>query len=249
MNKKFLTNNFQELESNLNQYKMNDCLNFVRKMTDNESLQFSYPSLSFQAESLFYCWEEILEIQRQSKEDISKAIKYQQNLKFMEDENKDEVEETLLDTGRVCYGNKPNIDVSLNFNPGNSIQREEERKVFPITTDFKYEYNSFRSSVILKSKNIIKKDRKNVVFIQTDIKVFFHNLQVEPLAVFVEETFPKAKNLCKYLRLLRKKFNYDTLPIGWILSRFIANIIIQKFHILFDQYLYKQLQTPFLHRK
>ena len=242
------SNDFQELEFYLKKYNINDCLNFTRKTTkDNNSLKFSYPSLSFQAESLFHCWNEILEIQKNSKEDISKAINYQQTLKFMKDEdeveNEDEMEEALLDTSRFCYGNKPNWEVSLNSNSDKNVQREEERKVFPIATDFKYEYNSFRRSVIVKSKNIIEKDKKNIIFIQTDIKTFFHNLEVEPLAVFIKEKFPKAKNLYKYLRLLRTQFNYDTLPIGWILSRFVANIITQEFHLLFKKYLSKNFQN------
>ena len=238
------SNDFQELESNLKKYDMNNCLNFVRKTTENnDSLKFSYPSLSFQAESLFHCWDEILEIQKHSGEDISKSIEYQRNLKFMEDEDEVEVGEDLLDIGRVCYGNKPNLAVSLNPNSDKNVQEEEERKVFPIATDFKYEYNSFRRSVIAKSKHIIKEEQKNVIFIQTDIKTFFHNLQVDSLAVFIEERFPKAKNLCKYLRLLRKKFDYDTLPIGWILSRFVANIITQEFHLLFNEHLFKNFQN------
>ena len=238
------SNNFQDLESNLKKYDMNNCLNFVRKTTENnDNLKFSYPSLSFQAESLFHCWNEILEIQKHSGEDISKAIIYQRNLKFMEDEDKNEIEEEFLDTDRFCYGNKPNLDVSLTPNSDQSIQREEERKVFPITTDFKYEYNSFRRSTILKAKNIIETDQKDVIFIQTDIKTFFHNLQVDPLAVFIEKKFPKAKNICRYLRLLKDKFEYDTLPIGWILSRFVANIISQEFHLLFQKSLSKNFQS------
>lgn len=238
------SNNFQELEINLKKYGMNNCLNFVRKITEsNENLKFSYPSLSFQAESLFHCWDEILEIQEQSGEDISKAIKYQRDLKFMEDEDKDEVKEDLLDTERICYGNKPNLAVLLKPNLDEDLQKEEERKVFPIATDFKYEYNSFRRSVIVKSKNIIKVEQNNVIFIQTDIKTFFHNLQINSLAIFIEEKFPKAKNLCKYLRLLKKKFDYDTLPIGWILSRFVANIVTQEFHLLFNKYLSKNFQN------
>ena len=130
---------------------MDSCLNFVRKTTENNNnLKFSYPSLSFQAESLFHCWDDILQIQKKSGEDISKAIRYQRNLKFMEDKEPEieeelsdtDREEELLDTGRFCYGNKPNLNVSLHPDPNKSIQEEQERRVFPIATDFKYEYNS-----------------------------------------------------------------------------------------------------------
>ena len=239
------SNNFKELESNLKEYGINNCLSFVRKETENNSfLKFDYPSLSFQAESLFYCWNEILKIQKDSNEDISKAINYQRDLKFIEDEDKNEIEEGFLDKKRSCYGNKPNLSVTLESNLDESIQKEEERKVFPLSTDFKYEYNSFRHSVITKSKSIIEQNQ-NVIFIQTDIKTFFHNLQIEPLADFIDKKFSNSKNLCKYLRLLKTKFQYDTLPIGWVLSRFVANIIIQEVHSLFNEKLSKEFKNNF----
>ena len=236
--------NFTELEFNLNKYGINNCLNFVRKNDEdnnNNKLYFSYPSLSFQAESLFHCWDEILQIQKQSGEDISKAIEFQRNLLFIEAEDiEEDISSSPLDIGRFCYGNKPNLAVETYHSLNSSIQEEEERKVFPISVDFKYEYNSFRRKVISSCEHMIKK--KDIIFVQTDIKTFFHNLQVEPLAKFIENKF-NAKNLCKYLRLLNDRFEYNTLPIGWILSRFIANIITQEFHILFKKHLSKNFQN------
>ena len=236
------SDNFQDLESYLKKYSADNCLNFVRKETkDNKKLYFSYPNLSFQSESLFFCWDEILKIQEQSEEDISRAINYQRDLKFMEDEDNDEIEDSLLDKDRFCYGNKPNPSVRLEPDFSKTIQEEEERKVFPISVDFKYEYNSFRKSVISRCESIIEKEKKSVIFIQTDIKTFFHKLQIESLAQFIKNKFPDAKNLYKYLKKLKDN-KYNTLPIGWILSRFVANIIIQEFHILFRNHLSKKFQ-------
>ena len=238
----FISKDFKSLELNMKKYGMNDCLNFVRKNTgDNKKLYFSYPNLSFQAESLFHCWDEILQIQKQSGEDISKAIEFQRNLLFIEAEDiEEDISNSPLDVGRFCYGNKPNLAVEMYPSLNNSIQEEEERKVFPISVDFKYEYNSFRRKVILSCEHMIEK--KDIIFVQTDIKTFFHNLQIESLAEFIENKF-NAKNLCKYLRLLSDRFEYNTLPIGWTLSRFIANIITQEFHTLFKKYLAKNFQN------
>ena len=109
------SDNFQDLKFYLKKYSADNCLDFVRKEIEDNKLYFSYPNLSFQSESLFFCWNEILKIQEQSKEDISKAIKYQRDLKFIDDDDDDEneVEDSLLDTQRFCYGNKPNLAVRL----------------------------------------------------------------------------------------------------------------------------------------
>ncbi len=242
------SDNFQDLKSYLKEYSADNRLNFVRKEIEDEKLYFSYPNLSFQSESLFFCWDEILKIQEQSGEDISKAIKYQRDLKFIEDDE-DEMEDSLLDTQRFCYGNKPNLVVRLNPFLDKSLKENEERKVFPISTDFKYEYNSFRKAVISKCDDIIERENKNVIFIQTDIKTFFHKLKIESLAQFIKNKFPDAKNLYKYLKKLKDEKQYDTLPIGWILSRFVANIIAQEFHLLFKESLSKKFQDNDLIKK
>ena len=72
------SDNFNDLKLNLNQCGINGGLDFTRKKEEQtgKTLKFSYPSLSFQAESLFHCWGEILKIQCNSSENIKKSIEF-----------------------------------------------------------------------------------------------------------------------------------------------------------------------------
>ena len=221
----------------------------------NDFHYFSYPNLAFQTQSLYECWEEIVRIQAESGEDISKAVDFQRNRVFFEDHSEDDEDEdnTILDISRNSYGNKPNLSVHSNAIDKNTIQLEEERKAFPIAVDFKYEYNSFRRKVIFECKRLTGKHgnikNQDVIFVQTDIIKFFHNLQIEPLAGFIEEQFPFAKNLVRNIQLLDSRFRYETLPIGWVMSRFISNIVIQRFHKIFNKHLQRNLKNSLDKRK
>ena len=239
------SNNFSELEKNLEAYQINDSLRFLRKKEGN--LYFLYPSLSFQAESLYKCWDEILAIQKKSGENLKKAIDFQRNRIFMDsniDSSKEKIK-AFFDIKRFCFGNKPNPNTQTTPILSTNIKFEEERQAFPISIDFKYEYNSFRHKVISECEKLTGKDDadneffkefglfkecEDVIFIQTDIKSFFHKLQPKQLAPFISKLHPNAKNLIKYLKLLHEKYKYKELPIGWVLSRFVANIVLQEFH-------------------
>jgi len=239
---------FIELESELRKLNLDTGLNFVRKGSKpKEFLYFKYPPLHFQCKCLYLCWDELRKIQTESGEDISKAIAYQRDMQFLEehDENED-LDSSTLDVGRSCFGNKPNLNVSVEALEEISLQEEEERKAFPLAVNFKFEYNSFRKKIIKKCEHATGKkgDRnanRDVVFVQTDLKSFFHNLEIVPLIHFFKQYYPWATNLAACLTELNERFKHEDLPIGWILSRFISNVVVQHFHKQFRPHLGRNL--------
>jgi hypothetical protein len=240
---------FHSLKAELTKLGIDSGYRFVRKGSKKKEYRyFEYPPIDFQCKYLLLCWEELLRIQKESGEDINKAISYQRELQFLDEHEDDDLESSALDVGRSSFGNKPNLKISLECPDNFTFQEDEERKSFPLSVDFKFEYNSFRKKIIrvceqTTGKRTGRVTNRDIIFVQTDIKNFFHTLEIEPLAKFFEKEYPWATNLISGLREANHAHGFTTLPIGWILSRFISNVVIQHFHHQFKGILEKNLRS------
>lgn len=245
----YKTSSVDDLSTELQNLDLGKGFKFVRKGNKKKDYKyFEYPDLAFQVKCLLRCWPEIIKIQKNSGEDISKAMIYQKELQFLEEHEDDEPKTSALDTGRTSFGNKPNLNITLNCSQNITLQENEERKSFPLGVDFKFEYNSFRKTIIrvcenVTGKKIGKHTNRDVVFIQTDLKNFFHNLEIVPLIHFLKKEYPNAANLISCLEEASNKYKWDSLPIGWILSRFISNIVILHFHEQLKLHLERNLKS------
>lgn len=221
----FLAENFETLKARLESLGIDKGFRLTRKKSGK--LQFIYPAWSTQIESLLLCWDEIVNYENSHGEDLEKVLKAQEQFIFDEDEENDW---EILDTGRTIYGVSPNVQVKVPSRDLINLKDSQRNLLFPLTLDFKYEYNSFRKKVIKDAEKLLKKDSvAKILFVQTDIRSFYHSLNLHRVIEHFEKNHPKLKNVTYILKKILNE-GIEELPIGWILSRFVAGIIVRDIH-------------------
>ncbi|MFB5652906.1 reverse transcriptase domain-containing protein, partial [Leptospira wolffii] len=224
---------FKQLIKNLSRDKHDTILFLPRKVSSLRGnvtqLYFEYPKLSFQIHSLVECWGEICYIQKNfSNENLNPILNEEGEGDLFDLEN---LERIAQEYPRFCYGNKPNyqlyFDPSLSSDIDLTIAYHERNLGLPLQVSFTTEYNLFYASVINKSENITKSDEKEIIVIQADIEAFYHKLELKFLSdYFKKSSVLNNKNIVKWIDILRTEYAFKSLPIGWVLSGFIANILL-----------------------
>lgn len=175
-----------------------------RKIKKDGVLYFEYPSLNFQIRSLFELWSKVVSL-------------YETN----EWLNKEPI--------RFSFGHKP----AVVEDSGDTSSLPDKFINSPLKIKFQDEYTAFQKFVYDKSNKLVSvgssPDTK-VFVIQTDIKAFFHSLYLKDISSYLDKKL-KINFFKKYLEELEVEFEFSGgLPIGWMFSGFIADILIQGFH-------------------
>ncbi|KAA1265149.1 reverse transcriptase domain-containing protein [Leptospira interrogans] len=196
---------------------------------DNQKkqLNYEYPKLSFQVESLIDCWEEICYIQKEfSKENLDDLLRNEVEFSLSED---DEFIIPKSSKKRKCFGNKPNYFIRYKRESLEdfTIFSHERNLGLPLRINFQREYNLFDVNITNRCKEILKEKENKLLFIQTDLQAFYHKLSPAFLIEFFEKSpVLRNSNILKWIKILYQTHDFEGLPIGWILSGFIANIIL-----------------------
>jgi len=227
---------------------MDNKISIFRKLdNDNRELYFDYPPLSFQITSLIECWNDICFIhQNLLKENLDDIM----NVDIEPVDENDTLEKLeFSNITRKSFGNKPNLKINwkLSNSETSRISDNERNLGFPLSVKFTYEYIKFKSTVI-KDCNLAYKEKRNnkkIFIIQSDLVSFYHNLTISDLIQFFQNNDPKYKNLISSLEVLKKEHNFQSLPLGWILSEHIANIIINNIRFILDIFFSKLINENF----
>lgn len=222
------TSDIKQLLKKLKREGLDESIQIPRKIGKVEGreriLYYEYPGLAFQMNSLIECWEEVCNIQKNySGEDL----KYSLDLEF--EDGFDEVDDVKIDERRRCYGNKPNYH--LQFRPQllneYSISEHERNLGLPLRINFTKEYTQFNAAVTKLCERLTINDDLQVLVVQTDIESYYHKLKIEFLIKYFESSLIlRDLKLKKWLKKLKEEYGFEELPIGWILSGFISNILL-----------------------
>lgn len=211
-----------DLARRLQRAGLDDEVSLPRKAKEVGAYYFHYPPMSFQISSMIACWDAIAQFQKSSPENLDVAI-----------ENQDvelgiDVDSLPVDPHRVCFGHKPNYEIAWDTDhlPSNEIRAHERSLGAPLEIHFRYEYCAFRKSAVQMCRTLLRRSQK-VLVVQTDIEAFYHNLEIDFLILFFrKKRFPRP--LIDALQEI--KTTHTTLPIGWILSGFLANFLLRDMH-------------------
>lgn len=212
------SSNTEELEANLDIPSFNKEFGFYRK----DGLYFLYPSLKNQVMSLLDCWPEISSIY---------SSYYESSENDFESHEDEPFQEKLISgrkkkIKRKSFGNRANISSDFRSEPSATIHRHVMTSNRSIRVSFSYELNDFRKRAISELKKIEKRKKLNSYFIQTDLKSFFHCLNLEILQRHLPKNIPKCR---EWLKKVYSTNPDGGLPIGWILSGFLADLLMRKF--------------------
>lgn len=188
-------------------------LSILRKNKNSKPLLFEYPSITFQMKSLFELTEYLLTLYQNSGD--------------------------LLKYADRSFGHKPSyFDIK-------SVKKANSDDIILNTSlkaPYQDQYKEFEKSVYNKSKSLLDDDEfKKVLVVQTDIESFYHNLDINELATRFNKKSQYAL-LGEYLNQIKSQFNFSSLPIGWIFSGFIADILICEYHDEIRRNLNKKFQ-------
>lgn len=186
-------NYLKDLLACLDEAQFNQAFSFYRK--DNKS--FVYPSLKDQVESLYECWQEILDM----------------------------FDEDFIDNEKI-HGQKPNKSSHFNFKEAVSYKNQVLSCNYFVKKSFSKDYNKFKNKSVSTASDLVKEDKKtrSIVMIQTDIKSFFHSIDIsKDILPNLPSKYSKSIKWLSTMNEMEKG-----LPIGWILSGFYATYILNR---------------------
>ncbi|WP_036096679.1 reverse transcriptase domain-containing protein [Leptospira weilii] len=208
-------------------------------------LYFEYPKISFQVLSLIECWDDICLMQKKfSGEELGDLFG-----EDFEKKNLDEDEEVKVPEytkNRKCFGNKPNFRVRYysEYLEDFSISSHERNLGMPLQVDYSKEYNLFNATVTTKCNDYLQDSKRKLLIIQTDLQAFYHKLNLKFLIEYFNNSYAlRDSNLVKWIKKLEETHSYEGLPIGWVLSGFIANIILLDLNKKLNTQLNKKMKS------
>ncbi|EMJ91183.1 reverse transcriptase domain-containing protein [Leptospira alstonii] len=243
------SNSFENFIQRLKKSELDKSLTFPRKesVINNikKNLKFEYPKLSFQVESLVGCWEDICLIQKKySGENLGELL--HEEIEFNSSDTDDGIELPEYARERKCFGNKPNYFVQYRpeYLDDQSISSHERNLGLPLQVDYKREYNLFNASITSRCNDVLKNKNNKVLFIQTDLQAFYHKLKLSFLINFFEKSHVlRNTKILKWIKELSITHAFEGLPIGWILSGFIANIVLLDINSRLNKEIPKRLRS------
>lgn len=210
---------FDELLKKLNKDEFNKPFSFYRK---NEKY-FHYPSLLIQVRSLVECWEELRSTYRNIYNGHEDEYEQVGDEPFSEKNEKTKISALK----RKTFGNKININSTFSLKEEASVHRHimSSNKYFKCS--FGFEYNSFKSRCLKELGNVEKREKKFPYFFQTDLKAFYHNLRPRTIIKILENyNLPLTK---EWLKKIEEMYPEEGLPIGWMLSGIIVDLVMVEF--------------------
>lgn len=203
----------------------NKSFKFYRK----DGKYFIYPSITFQVETLLKTWSEIVEL----KKIVSEVI---------ETEDQEEEEDNVVEQDKItyssrnCYGQTTNIYSSPIKNEDKSLKSHILSRVSNVKISYIREYARFKRRIINVCKSHFEEGKAAIVF-QTDIKSFYHNIDTKLVVAYLENYYyEQTKNLRATLKKLQENTGSSELPIGWILSGPISDILLNIVHQKLSKY-------------
>jgi hypothetical protein len=214
----------EDLSSRLpEEYKQS--FKFYRKDTKS----FIYPSMYLQIESLLKAWPEVTKL----KTKVSEFIDSEDN----EDEDETTTsEKKIVHTFRNCYGQTTNIYSQSSTKEEKKLKSHIIGRVSNVKVSYQKEYSKFKKRILKVCEGHFEKQNSAVV-LQTDIKSFFHNIDTEVVINYLKNNYnADTKILRTYLKEVQNNINSKELPIGWILSGPITDILLNIIHKKLKQY-------------
>ena len=192
---------------------------------------FIYPSIEFQLKSLVNCWKEIIEIKKTLNTEI-KNFKPGHKAEEPDFEiNEELVHDEIPYYIRDCFGQSASLTSQFKQEIPGKLKTHILSKITYIQVDYQKEYSKFRKRIIKTASKITHKGYSAFI-LQTDIKSFYHKINTLDIIRILEKKFPNtSKQLTESIRLLRKHCKSAELPIGWILSGPVADIILNIIHL------------------
>ena len=174
-------------------------IKITRKIKTDSVLYFEYPSLVFQIKSLVKLWPKFVDIYKGHPKDECSS-----------------------------FGHRPNlIDEDSNLVSTNDRHINSPKKV-----KFQEQYVDFENHAYGIANDIVKSSVDGsirAVVVQTDIKSFFHALNLTQLSEYFDRHL-KDNFLATYFRELQGYDFSGALPIGWSFSGFVADLLLRNIH-------------------
>lgn len=185
---------------------------------------FIYPSLVTQIETLFGCWDEILAIKK--IQDPQFGILTLSDEDDILDDEDESLESSVSHLKRRNFGQSPNAFSHYKLNGKAQLKIHIRSRVSFIKRNFTKEYVQFKKRIVTTCHEICNRG-KSAYVVQTDIKSFFHNIKTSDIEKLLKKHFPKkSKKLIAAIEKVRNEIQTEELPIGWILSGVISDIVL-----------------------
>jgi hypothetical protein len=196
----FNSTSLDDLYQQIAKHDYENGLSILRKVKNKTT--YDYPSLMFQVRSLVELWPKMYDLYSNGNNNLKK-----------------------FDT--QDFGHKPNL---LNKDDFNQVSISDIRTNSFFKKPFQEQYAGFQDSVVSFSSEVVMHDKlRTSLLIQTDIESFFHSLDIDELNSFLDKKI--SPNIYQsYLQQLKSRFKFKTLPIGWMYSGFIADVLLSEMH-------------------
>jgi hypothetical protein len=203
----------------LNTPSFNKSFRFYRK----DGKDFIYPSFLSQITSLLDCWEEIRTVYASMYKGVEDEY-----FDFIDNEPfADEIDLNKIKLTRKSYGNKANVNSVPHFMKEVSIYQHIMSANSSIRCGFGRELGYFKKRCLQEFKKVENREKWKSYFFQTDMISFFHCLQVETIKEILA-AYDLQKSF-EWLDRIGEEFPDGGLPIGWILSGFLADLVLVEF--------------------
>ncbi|MDD0852097.1 hypothetical protein HBN50_03270 [Halobacteriovorax sp. GB3] len=237
-------NNYEELLKSLDSEFYNSSYKSVRKVDGDIKYYYEYPSLKFQLETLVDVYKEALLILKSENDLTSYNFSDDSFLQIHDTGNIEEEEFELYkyknSLDRNVFGNKLNKNTYLSkideekkisIDKTERLIDRERYKNSSIKLNYKFEYNCFSFKVLNEIKRVAE-SKKDGIFFQTDLVKFYHCLKIDQIISFFSHFYEgqRSQKIRESLEKIKDLFHFDSLPIGWIYSGIISNIILIKFY-------------------
>lgn len=189
---------------------------------------FIYPSLNNQAISLLECWDEI--------QNFYKGIQDERPKDFPRLGSAEDPEQLISNIKliRRTFGTKPNIRSSFLSAPNQPLKEQFLTAKRFIRSSFDHEYSLFKKRCLQEINKELQVGEKRY-FCQTDLVTFFNSINIKRAIETLKEN--SLTKTAKWLQVIssqaqttvKDKNDCIGLPIGWILSGFVADIMLMKF--------------------
>lgn len=200
---------------------------FFRK----EGRSFKYPSVRLQVETLFKCWNEILILKKElNQQQIKLTGKLPSSTNMETDGLNDELDiDEVPYQLRNCFGHKVNLISMPKLFGKHTLKTHVLSKSSYLTTNFTKEYSRFKKRI--ESYTSEKLKVSDIVIIQTDIESFYHCINTDDVIKILEtRNNEKSSNIRESIKKIQEELSTRELPIGWILSGPICDLLLNIVH-------------------
>lgn len=192
---------------------------------------FYYPSFYNQVKSLVECWEEIRDVYK------NEYLIYPDEYDDIDDEPFVEVNNNRekKKPSRQVFGNKANTSSFPNLKEKVTIHSHLMSSNRYIKSSFTFEYNSFKRRCLSELDSSAGSKKNNLYFLQTDLKSFYHSLNPKTVRRILDENYHLPQTL-KWLSIIEDQHPEQGLPIGWILSGLVSDLVMMAFVRSIEEY-------------